>query len=122
MLGAFDLALRGEERGLRRIERGVRWRSRTRRMPYGDQALFLKRAVFERLGGYADLPIMEDYDLVVRARRLGRVVIAAGSASTSARFWREHGMLRGTLRNQALVLGWHLGIAPKTLARWRRAR
>jgi len=122
VLGAFDLALRGEERALRRIERGVRWRSRTRRLPYGDQALFLRRSVFERLGGYADLPIMEDYDLVVRARRLGRVVIAAGSASTSARFWREHGMLRGTLRNHALVLGWRLGVAPQTLARWRRAR
>jgi len=122
MLGAFEFALRGEEPALRRIERAVHWRTHARQMPYGDQALFLRRAVFDALGGYRALPIMEDYDLVVRAKKRGRVAVAEAAASTSARFWREHGMVRGTLLNQAVLVGWRLGIAPATLARWRRGR
>ncbi len=119
VVGAFDLALRGDERALRHIERAVAWRSRRLQSPYGDQAIFLRRTIFERLGGYTVQPIMEDHDLIRRAKRLGRVVIAAGSASTSARFWRKHGMLGGTVRNQAVLLGARLGLSPERLARWR---
>ncbi len=118
--GAFDLALRGEGAGLRRIERGVARRSRRKQLPYGDQAIFLTRRRFRELGGFRELPIMEDYDLIQRAKRLGQVVIADGSASTSARYWRTHGTIRGTLRNQAVLLGWRLGVSPARLARWRR--
>ncbi|MDA1196009.1 MAG: TIGR04283 family arsenosugar biosynthesis glycosyltransferase [Planctomycetota bacterium] len=121
-LGAFDLALRGPEPGLRRIERAVRRRSRRWLGPYGDQCLFLRRSVFNALRGLRALPILEDLDLVQRARRLGRIEIAAASASSSARYWRRHGFIRGTLRNQAVLLGWYLGIAPATLARWRAGR
>lgn len=121
MLGAFDLTLRGRERGLRYIERCVRWRSRRLQLPYGDQALFMTRTAFERLGGFRQLPVMEDYDFVRRARRRGRIVMAGAAVSTSARFWRVHGMLRGAFLNQAVVLGWHLGVSPTRLAAWRRA-
>jgi len=120
--GAFDLALRGEEPMLRRIERAVGWRSRALQSPYGDQSIFLRRTTFQRLGGYREVPIMEDHDLIRRARRLGRIVIAEGAASTSARFWRRHGMLRGTLINQAVLVGTRLGVAPETLAGWRAGR
>ena len=89
-------------------------------MPYGDQALFLRRSTFDALGGFRALPIMEDHDLVTRAKRHGRVAIANGAATSSARFWRHHGMIGGTLRNQLVLLGWRLGVAPQTLLRWRR--
>jgi len=121
-LGAFRLGLRGEERALRNIEAGVHWRSTRRKMPYGDQALFLRRRTFDALGGYRPLPIMEDYDLVRRARPLGRVAISDAVATSSARFWRRHGMVKGVVLNQLTLAGWHVGLRARHLRRIRSGR
>jgi hypothetical protein len=67
--GAFRLAIDGPGRGLRWVEWGVNLRSRLLQMPYGDQAIFLKAEVFHHLGGFPDLPMMEDFELVRRLRK-----------------------------------------------------
>lgn len=119
-LGAFRLGIEGATLCERIVAAGANWRSRSWGLPYGDQALFLRRATFEQLGGFAPLPIMEDWDLARRAKRLGRVEIVGAAVTTSARRWRRLGVMRTLLRNQAVLLGWRLGIAPDRLAAYYR--
>jgi len=121
-LGCFRFALDQPLPGARLVERMVHLRTRLLGLPYGDQALFLPRALFTALGGFAEMPIMEDYDLVRRAGRLGRVVQARLAAPTSGRRWRALGVLRTTIVNQAMLLGHALGLAPERLARLYGAR
>lgn len=118
--GAFELAIQGDRPGLRWIERGVRWRSRGFQMPYGDQGLFLKADVFRGLGGFAELPIMEDFELVQRLKRRGRVAIAPAAVTTSGRRWEKLGLVRTTLINQLIIIGYLLGVSPKRLMQWYR--
>jgi rSAM/selenodomain-associated transferase 2/rSAM/selenodomain-associated transferase 1 len=117
--GAFPLAFDHVTLSLRLIEAAANWRSRRRQLPYGDQAIFLRRETFKRLDGYRDLPVMEDYELVQRLRRTGRLQLAAGSVITSARRCLHAGVWRTTWTHQRMILGWHLGVAPARLARWR---
>jgi len=118
--GAFELHIDGEGAGLRRVEWGVRQRSKWLGLPYGDQGLFLARSQFEALGGFADLPIMEDFELMQRVKQLGRVAIAPAAVTTSGRRWQRLGVQRTTLINQGMLLGYALGIPPAVLARWYR--
>ncbi len=120
-LGAFRLAIDGATRAERLITVGANLRSRSFGLPYGDQALFLRRATFDALGGFAPLPIMEDWDLARRARRLGRIALAPEAVTTSARRWRRLGPLRTTLVNQAMLLGFRVGVEPARLARFYRS-
>ena len=114
--GAFRLGIEGRRRSLRWIETGANWRSQWLQLPYGDQALFVRSQLFFELGGYADLPIMEDYDLVRRLTRKGRVVLAPDAVVTSARRWEQLGVIRTTLLNQILVTGHLLGMSPRKMA------
>ncbi|MEO7412170.1 MAG: hypothetical protein ABIZ81_02340, partial [Opitutaceae bacterium] len=82
--------------------------------------IFVRREIFARVGGFPDLPIMEDYEFVRRLRRLGTIALAPGGAVTSARRWQRLGPLRTTLINQFMVLGYRAGIPPVRLARWYR--
>ncbi len=116
-LGCFRFALDPPVRGGRLVEGMVHLRTRLLGLPYGDQALFMPRAILTALGGFAEWPILEDYDLVRRAGRLGRVVQARLAAPTSSRRWRTLGVLRTTIINQAMLLGHALGLAPERLAR-----
>ncbi len=114
--GAFRLGIEGRRRSLRWIESGANWRSRWLRLPYGDQALFVRSRIFSDLGGYADLPVMEDYDLVRRLNRRGRVILAPEAVVTSARRWERLGVVRTTLLNQVMVTGHLLGVSPRKMA------
>ncbi|MEA5450473.1 TIGR04283 family arsenosugar biosynthesis glycosyltransferase [Leptolyngbya sp. CCNP1308] len=118
--GAFRLAINGPGRGLRWVEWGVNLRSRLLQMPYGDQGLFLKAEVFDKMGGFPDLPMMEDFELVRRLRKVGRVAIAPSAVVTSDRRWRTLGILRTTLANQAMIAGYFLSVDLHKLARWYR--
>ena len=109
VVGAFQFRIDGNFFGKRLIEWGTNLRSRLWQMPYGDQALFLRRSLFEELGGFANLPIMEDYELMCRLRRCGRVVTVKPEAITSGRRWRRFGVLRTTLTNQGMIIGYYLG-------------
>jgi rSAM/selenodomain-associated transferase 2 len=119
-LGAFTFSVRESFFGRNFIETTANRRSRIWKLPFGDQGLFMKRSVFEQLGGFPDLPIMEDYAFVRSARRLGRIVTVPEVAVTSGRRWKKHGVLKVTLINKLMILGYHLGIAPEKLARFYR--
>jgi uncharacterized protein len=120
--GAFTFAIAGDFAGRRLVERATNWRARRWQFPYGDQALFLRRQVFARLGGFPEMPIMEDYEFVRRLRRLGRIAIAPDAAVTSGRRWQRLGWLRTTLANRAVILAYHLGVSPARLAGWYRGQ
>jgi len=118
--GAFRLAFDAPGMGLRCIERLANLRSSWRGMPYGDQALFFPAKVFRTVGGFPELPIMEDFVLIDALRRRGRVALAPSSVRTSPRRWQKLGVVRTTLINLAMIVGYRLGISPQRLARWYR--
>ncbi len=118
--GAFELRIDGIMRGLRLVERMVNWRSRYLQMPYGDQAIFLRAEVFRKIGGFPEIPIMEDFDLMRRLKRQGQIVIAPAPVLTSGRRWKELGVLKTTLLNQLAIAAYLLGVPPKRIARWYR--
>ena len=118
--GAFALGIDGSEIGLRLVEKLANFRSRFFQMPYGDQAIFLKASIFRSIGGFPDIPIMEDFVFMQRVKKEGRVVIAPAAVTTSSRRWKELGILRTTLINQVVLLAYFLGSDHKRLARWYR--
>ncbi len=118
--GAFHFRTDGSGAVMQLIEWGANVRSAVFQWPYGDQGLFMEKRVFDELGGFAPLPIMEDYELVSRLRRRGRVVTLNETAITSARRWQRLGALRTTARNLAMIAGFHAGIPPVRLARFYR--
>ena len=118
--GAFPLKIDGTGVGLRWVEKGVNWRSRFLSLPYGDQAIFLSAKLFWDIGGFPEMPIMEDFALMGRLRPLGKVAIAPAPVLTSPRRWQKLGVLRVTLINQLIIIGYFLGVPPAILARWYR--
>jgi rSAM/selenodomain-associated transferase 2 len=118
--GAFRLRFEPRSPALRLIEWGTRLRVALLRMPYGDQALFVRRAVLESLGGIPQVAILEDLDLVRALKRRGRIACLAFPVTTSARRYRSTGVLRTMLRNWAAVVGWRLGLPRERIAAWVR--
>jgi GT2 family glycosyltransferase len=114
--GAFRFRIAEKFRGRSLVEWITGFRSCWLQRPYGDQGLFLTRALFEEMGGFADMPIMEDYEFVARLRRRGRIVTVSEAAFTSGRRWQRLGVIRTTLRNQWMLAGYHLGVTTRKLA------
>lgn len=114
--GAFEL--RFDARGLayRLGERAASLRSRWSRLAFGDQAQFLLRETFERLGGFADWPLLEDLDLARRLRAAGRVAILRPPVVTSARRFERLGPVRTVLRNWRILRMHARGVPPERLA------
>jgi rSAM/selenodomain-associated transferase 2 len=116
--GAFDLRIDSRRMAFRVIETIASLRSRLTRIPYGDQAMFIRASYFRHLGGFREIPIMEDVDLMQRIKRdERRIVIIREAAMTSARRWEEEGPVFGTLRNWLLMGLYLCGVAPERLAR-----
>jgi uncharacterized protein len=115
--GAFELVIEGDLLGLRWVERGVNWRSRYLQMPYGDQAIFLKAETFRQLGGFAPLPIMEDFEFIKRLQKIGKIAIAPASVITSGRRWQKLGVIKTTLINQVAIAAYYLGVSPERILR-----
>jgi hypothetical protein len=88
------------------------------RLPYGDQGLFVRAAVFNVLGGFRDLPFLEDVEFVRRLVRAGRVVEVSLPLRTSPRRWRRDGWFRRSARNSLIVSLYFAGVSPARLARW----
>jgi rSAM/selenodomain-associated transferase 2 len=116
--GWFRFALDDEAWQARVIERGVAWRVRLLRLPYGDQGLFVRRDVFESMGGYREWPFLEDVDFVRRLVLLGPTFELPLPLATSARRWRRDGWFRRSARNIAIVSCYFAGISPARLVRW----
>ncbi|MPZ16750.1 MAG: DUF2064 domain-containing protein [Luteitalea sp.] len=115
--GSYRLALDSNDWRARLIEAGVRARVRLLGLPYGDQALFVRRDVFDALGGYCDLPLMEDVDLVRRLRRVGKLLHHELPVRTSARAWERDGWLGRSAENMWLAGLYFCGVSPGVLAR-----
>jgi len=120
--GAFQLRFDTRRRSLRFIEVMANFRSRHLQMPYGDQAVFLRADTFHQIGGYPELPVMEDYEMIRKLRKLGRVHMCQGAVTTSARRWLAQGIWRTTLMHQLMVMGYRLGVSPGRIAQWRSTR
>jgi uncharacterized protein len=119
--GAFDLAIASPSLSLRVIGKVASWRSRLTRIPYGDQAIFLRRDIFEQVQGYPDIPIMEDVALMQCLKRHRYAIkILSSAVIVSPRRWEREGILRCTLRNWSLMMLYSFGVHPKALARWYR--
>ncbi|WP_099531989.1 TIGR04283 family arsenosugar biosynthesis glycosyltransferase [Limnothrix sp. PR1529] len=117
--GAFDLSIASSRWILRTIARVASVRSRLTRLPYGDQAIFIRRSAFGALGGYPEIPIMEDVALMRSIRRRGwRIRILPDRVLTSARRWEREGVWRCTLRNWTILLAYFAGVSPWTLLAW----
>jgi rSAM/selenodomain-associated transferase 2 len=116
--GWFAFALDHPSRRARLVEWGVRWRVRLFRLPYGDQGLFATREMFEALGGYREIPLMEDVDFVGRLRARGRVVEVPIAIRTSARRWERDGWVGRSVRNVLLLTLYLGGVSPARLAKW----
>lgn len=118
--GAFELRIDAHMLGLRLIEKIVNARSRWFSMPYGDQAIFLKNSIFQELGGFPSLPIMEDFELMRRLRGLGKIAIVSAAVLTSGRRWQKLGIFKATLINQLIIIGYFLRVPPTILVRFYR--
>ncbi|EIE21367.1 hypothetical protein COCSUDRAFT_66848 [Coccomyxa subellipsoidea C-169] len=101
------------------LQATVALRTRLLHMPYGDQAIFVRGHAFREIGGFKELPLLEDVDLVRRLRaRYGAPVIVPGAVMTSARRWDRLGFVTTTLLNQAILAAWAVGTPPDVLASW----
>jgi rSAM/selenodomain-associated transferase 2 len=116
--GAFRLRIEPTNSSLRAIERIANLRARRLALPYGDQALFVRAERFHRLGGFPDIPVMEDFEFVRRLRRTGRIEIAQEAVATSSRRWRRNGTWRTTFMHQLALVAYLGGIRVDTIARW----
>ena len=115
--GAFRLSIDSPAAGIRFIERMANLRSRFLRLPYGDQALFMKKSLFDRIGGFPQMQIMEDFILVRRLKHKGKIVIVPKAVVTSPRRWLHLGILRTWLINQLIIMAYYLGLPSERLTR-----
>lgn len=114
--GAFCQQIEAEGRRFRWLERGNAWRVRRRGLAYGDQGIFVRRTVFESLGGFPEVRLMEDLILMRLLRRRSRPVLLPGPIFVSPRRWQKHGVIRQTARNWLLLSAFRLGVHPDRLA------
>jgi len=120
--GAFSLAYEETTPALSWIAWWANVRSRRLGLPFGDQGLFCRREAYEESGGFRDLPVCDDVDIVRRVKRVGRLVILPEKSVTSARRYRQNGSLRQVLRNWRVLAGYFAGVAPEKLERWYRGK
>ncbi len=114
--GRFDVRLSGDKLLLRLVERMMNWRSRFTGVASGDQGMFVTRELFERVGGFAELPLMEDIDLSRRLKREQWPVCLRDTLTTSSRRWEQKGVLRTIALMWYLRLAYFLGVSPARLA------
>jgi rSAM/selenodomain-associated transferase 2 len=115
--GAFRFALDSPRRRYRWLEAAVALRCRLFRLPFGDQALFCRRAVYREVGGFPPWPLMEDVAFVRRLKRRGPLALLPLRALTSCRRFERQGLLGATVRNGWLLGLFALGFSPHRLAR-----
>ncbi|MFM7365038.1 MAG: TIGR04283 family arsenosugar biosynthesis glycosyltransferase [Cuspidothrix sp.] len=120
--GAFALYINAPNWGLRLVEFGVKWRSHLWQMPYGDQAIFLTKDVFQQVGYFPQMPIMEDFELIRKLKSLGKIYLLSAPVITSPRRWLKKGIFHTTILNQIVVIAYLLGVSPNRICNWYRQR
>ncbi len=115
--GAYDLKINAKGFLFRLIEKTASVRSRLTRIPYGDQAIFIRKTYFDETGQYREIPIMEDVDLMGRIKKQKeKIHIFRRPVLTSARRWEKEGILYCTLRNWLIITFYFLGMKPEKFA------
>ncbi len=120
--GAFKLKIDSDRLGLKLISSCANLRTKLFSLPYGDQGIFVRREVFDKLGGFKNIPIMEDVDFVKRVSEAGNFVILDDYIYTSPRRWQQEGVVRCTLRNWIILLLYGIGIPAVHLKTWYKDR
>ena len=115
--GAFRLAFAGGGARMAFVAFWANLRTVLTRVPYGDQAPFVRRDVYEGLGGHRPWPLLEDVEFGGRLKRAGRIAILSAKVRTSPRRYLEKGVARTVLRNWRILLGYHWGESPEMLAK-----
>ena len=114
--GRFDVRLSGKHPLLRMVERLMNLRSRWTGIATGDQGMFVRRDLFERVGGFPDIPLMEDIELSRRLKRAAAPVCLRERLVTSSRRWERNGIVRTVLLMWRLRFAYWLGVSPERLA------
>jgi len=115
--GRFNIRLSGTNPLFRIIERMINWRSCLSGIATGDQAIFLAKSLFDKLGGYAELPLMEDIELSIRLKAYGRPACVRPALITSSRRWEENGIIKTVLLMWRLRWAYYRGIPAAVLAK-----
>jgi rSAM/selenodomain-associated transferase 2 len=118
--GSFDIWFASKNFILREIiSRTSSMRGRITRYPYGDQGQFFTKEFFKEIGGYSEIPLMEDIEIMQRIKkRSEKICIIPANIKTSARRWEEEGLFFVMLRNPILSILYFLGVSPKKLSRF----
>ncbi len=117
--GAFDLGINSDKKAFRVIELIASTRSRLTKIPYGDQAIFFKKHFFNHIGGYRNIPIMEDVELMQRVKKDGKKIkFISSKVQTASRRWEKEGIVYCTLRNWSLRTLYLLGVPPEKLKKF----
>ena len=115
--GCFRQKIEGESLAYRALEWGNAMRAVWWRLAYGDQAIFVTRELYQRFGGFAAVPLMEDVMLSQQLAKVCRPIFLPGPVHTSSRRWEKHGIVRQTLRNWGIMIRYFWGVAPEDLAK-----
>ena len=116
--GAFGLHIESEKISLKLISTFAIWRSKYLNLVYGDQTIFVRAEIFQKLEGFSPLPICEDLEFFRRLSQQGKVILLKEKAHTSGRRWITEGILLTTLRNIIITTLFLLGFPPRILGRW----
>ena len=117
--GAFDLAINSPKPIFKAVSRLIFLRSWLTRVPFGDQAIFLRKQYFDLIHGYKEIPLMEDVELMRRIRNNGdKIILLRERVVTSPRRWESEGLVRCTLRNWTIRLLYFLRVHPDILVRF----
>jgi rSAM/selenodomain-associated transferase 2 len=119
--GAFDLGIKSAGFIFRLIERVASIRSRITKIPFGDQSIFIRKDYFDTIGGYKDIPLMEDVEIMEKIKKRGdKIFIIPRRTLTSSRRWEQEGLVRCVLRNWTLQILYLVGISPDKLSKFYR--
>lgn len=117
--GAFDLGIKSDKFIFKIVSTLASLRSRLSRIPFGDQAIFIRREYFNQMGGFKEMPLMEDVELMRRIKKSGnKIRIFYDRVMTSPRRWEKEGVMYCTLRNWTLQALYFLGMSPDRLAKF----
>jgi rSAM/selenodomain-associated transferase 2 len=116
--GAFDLAFSSTKLKYKLLAKLASLRSRLTRIPFGDQAIFINKATFEKVNGFADIPLLEDIELMKKLRSNNQLIkIINTPVHTSIRRWEEKGFFKASAINILCQVMYKLGISPKNIAK-----
>lgn len=116
--GAFSYHLDADGLIYRLSEGLSNYKNRIFNVFYGDMGIFIRKNIFQKMGGYQEIPLMEDIDLCLRLKKMGKTIILPQRILTSARRWKDEGPLKNIIRNWLLQLGWISGISPHFLIKY----